>query len=374
LSRSLRPDTRPHIADILAFTVSSDKQSYKLHEPIRLTMALSNRTDRTLEVARPQIDDRVVSLVMKHHSGGRLLNYHSWGSEEINPLQTVILQPGQSVSTTEIIEASHTSDYTLKAEFMPCPSADSARLDLRGRLRAEPVSFTVRSSPDDRALLQTKMDRLLTALRREHARAPDWDGWLPTVDDIADAGPEAAPYLIAAIEAEQDEGVVTRLYWALNRIASPDALPLYQEALRRADRERQALALAGLRELHARETPAQREALAAILAAAIGAHPDPVRAGAADYLSTIPDPAVKQTFEKAVADEDPIIAPTASRYLAASEGLNLADWLAAASQRPTHARFLAARFIIADLDKAHERTTKAVTGIRSTLRSSGAWQ
>jgi len=156
---------------------------------------------------------------------------------------------------------------------------------------------------------------------------------------------------------------VTRLYWALNRIASPEALPLYQEALRAADAEQQELALAGLRELHASQTPAQREALTAILAAAIGAHPDPVRAAAADYLSTVPDPAVKQTFEKAVADEDPIIAPTASRYLAASEGLNLADWLAAASQRPTHARFLGARFIIADLEETWHTTKGDLAGL-----------
>ena len=42
---------------------------------------------------------------------------------------------------------------------------------------------------------------------------------------------------------------------------------------------------------------------------------------------------------------------TAARYLAAAERLDLAAWLAIAADQPTHARYLAARSVIGELEK-----------------------
>ena len=82
-----------------------------------------------------------------------------------------------------------------------------------------------------------------------------------------------------------------------------------------------------------------------------------------ERLTWIDDLRVAAHFEGAVEDDDKRVSMAAARYLAAAERLGLAEWLALAADKPTHARYLAARSVIGDL----ERTWHATKGDLPTV-------
>jgi hypothetical protein len=342
------PDTRENIADHLSFTIACDKEAYKLHEPVLLTLTITSKSTVAFEVARPSIDERIVHLGMDCPGGGKLIN-RFWGSNEIHPIEKVPLEPGESVSATETIETAQPGQYTIDGDYTTYRIATEGDREFRGRLKAEPAEFTVEDTADAEELLEAKVDRLLAALHDLQAKAPEWDGWLPPADDLVDLGQAGVPYVLDALAREGNALIVQRLLWALNHIASPDALTVYREALAHEDREVRELAVRGLYELCARQTPARGEALAALTGVLNGDSPDDLRAVAARNLAHIHDPAVKAAFEQAAVRGDRAVAQSAGRYLAAWEEMTLEDWLAAVAEQPTAARLAAARVVIGDL-------------------------
>jgi len=342
------PDTREDIADHLSFTIACDKESYKLHEPVLLTLSVTNKSTLDFEVARPRIDWRIMQLGMDYPGGGKSVDGF-WGSSEIHPIEKVALKPGQSISTTETIETAQPKRYTIHAEYHTHNIAAQGDREFRGGLRAEPVEFTVEATAGAQELLAAKVDRLLAALHDQQAKAPEWDGWLPPVDDIVDLGEPGVPYVLEALDREDNVLIVQRLFWALKEIGSSDALPAYVDALTHEDAEVRELGVLGLYELARRDTPIQPEALGALLGVLAGHFPDDLRAVAARNLANLRDPAIKAAFEESIGREDAAVAESAGRYLAAWEEMDLADWLAEVAEQPTQARFAAARVIIADL-------------------------
>jgi hypothetical protein len=356
------PDTRKDVNDVLAFTVSCDKASYRLHEPVQVSMTIANRSGSDLEVARPRFDWRVVGHAVLQGPKSKGLDF-SWGSDEIHPMEMISLKPGLSVSGTETIEVARPGCYTLEVEFNANQQTIEPPTDFRGRLNASPVAFEVRSSPDDSSLLPRKMERLFSQLRDQQAKDPRWDGWLPAGDDILEVGPEGAAYLMRAIPEEHEATVVRRLYAALADLATPEALPFYQQDLRGADDEQKKLAVKGLYDLCARGTSARQEALRSLLGALAGEHSESVRPAAVDCLVRLRDPAVRDAFKRMVADGEQVVSPRAARYLAAYGGLTLEKWFAVAAKEPTQARFVSARFIIEDLQRHWHITRGDLAGL-----------
>jgi hypothetical protein len=140
----------------------------------------------------------------------------------------------------------------------------------------------------------------------------------------------------------------SRMGWALRGTQSPDALPFLERCLT-GEMKTNAEIVLGILLDQIRAFPDREEALRILL---IGLeHKSPgIRRHAANRLNQLRVPRVEMALAVAVQDEDAGTAATAARYLAACEGLDLTEWLALAAAEPTHARYIAARPIIAEVE------------------------
>ncbi|HDY65640.1 MAG TPA: redoxin domain-containing protein [Phycisphaerae bacterium] len=211
-----------------------------------------------------------------------------------------------------------------------------------GMLSAKSVTFVTRKTADSDQILKAKFDRQIAGFRRK----------LPFENSVwqwgVQLGPGITKYLIAELERSGDVKFRNRMGWALKGIVTPKELPFFERCLTGQMKTEPGVVLDCLLKLH-KHSPAKEETLRLLLIA-LGHDSDGIRSGAAGRLSQIHDPRVKKAFEDAVASEDPATATRAARYLAAWEGLNLADWFATTAREPTHARYIAARSIIAEIE------------------------
>jgi len=338
------PDTRKPITDYLAFTAVCDKRLYKQHEPVKITLAISNKGDVPLKVARLWPNWKICRVMM--HDPVRGLMDRTWEGDE--PAEYVSLKPGERRTAEVTLETTQPGTYRVEAE-LNTHGALKTKLDLKGGLRTASVEFTVEKSDDETALLHAKIRRLLDRLCSQQAKASHWYLCLPASDDLTDMGAPVVPFLLAALEAESNPSVTRRLVRTLNDLADPAALSLYQEKLKSDDAELRKLAVAGLSTLC--KTIAADEALGSLLEILRDEAPDDLKTETSRYLARLRDERVREVFEEAVLRGDGAALPVVGRYLAAWEDMDLAEWLASVAKEPTHARFVSAQLILADLKK-----------------------
>lgn len=106
-----------------------------------------------------------------------------------------------------------------------------------------------------------------------------------------------------------------------------------------------------LYELYRKGQDGSAEVLATLLSA-MNHESGGVRRAAAEHLKGIYDPNIEGCFERAIGDENEEVRTIAARYLAAAEWLDLDEWLDEAANKPTNARYLAVRSIVAQLENA----------------------
>ena len=341
--RPREPDTRKNIADFLAVDVSIDKQVYRRHEPIQVTLTLRNKTDESVEIVRPALfDDRLVRVTLDYPGGSKLVS-QIWSY--LPEHEKITLEPGESVRSEGKLEVEPVGRYELRADL----HGMVVRGNWRGRLRAEPATFGVESSPQDKELFLKKFRRLMATFRGEFEVNPDWDGANETLqDDVTAMGPKVASLLIEEIEKTEDPRARELMLRPLVSLANPEALDFFAAMLDRA--EEPETVCRGLYGLY-HEGRNEEEALSVLIRVGMAHDKADVRRATADCLARIDDPKVKARFGSAVEDSDEEVRMTAARYLAAAERLDLAAWLAIAADQPTHARYLAARSVIGELEK-----------------------
>jgi len=342
------PDTRKNIADYLEVTLSVDKKVRRRHEPVQVTLVVRNKSDESVEIIRPVLfDDRLVNITLEYTrrdgSGGAGLVSDIWSY--LPEHEKITVEPGESVSTRAPLEVEGVGDYKLSADLRGLIH----RGNWRGFLRIKPVTFRVESSPQDEELFHAKFERLMAKFHAEFQSNPEWDGANKTLqDDVTAMGPRVAPLLIDQIEKTEDPRARKLLYRPIISVASPGALDFFAATLDRA--EAPETACRGLYGL-TYAPKVEDKALSVLIDVGMGHEKVEVRRAAAEYLKRIDKARVKTRFTSALDDKDEQVRMTAARYLAAAEGLDLAAWLSAAANEPTHARYLAARSIIGDLEK-----------------------
>lgn len=345
--REAPPKTWPSISDYLTLTLSCDKQVYAQHEPVQFTITLANKSDVEFQAVRPRIDGHLYSVGMDFPGGSKLVSAYC-----PDPPESVVLRPGSQLASTVTLETRGPGEYSLDAKLSAHSGAVKAAVRPQGWLFAESVEFTVERTHTEAELLDTKMKRLLDIVRAQRTRAP---GWNSVVGDLADVGPVVTPYLIAALGDDLPALVRTRLLWALNRVATPEALPVYKELLESDDAAMQKLAVAGLAGLWSRKPTAEAadHALDVLIVSLLTGKSEALRRETAKQLARLHSQEVRDAFEEAVTRDDDDVAKIAGPYLIAWEETALADWLAAAIREPTHARLASARVVIDDLRQAH---------------------
>ncbi|HUT31240.1 MAG TPA: hypothetical protein VMX13_15710 [Sedimentisphaerales bacterium] len=333
--REPKVDTRPQITDVLTMSLWTDKSAYKLHEPIELTVTITNETDQQASFKAPRDTSAFVLVIKSDRYSGRIGEFEQ--DQEFFPTDPVVIDAGQSIQYTKTIEAYELGKHTIEG------STRLGRGQWQGKLAAEPITFIVQESEDAELLLRAKFERLIEPCRGDQTgqRTYNWSR-------IRRLGPQAAKYLVAELEASDDTDFHRRMGEALVRWASPDTLGYLQEQLAGRMIDQQRVVFETLEAIYQR-SDAKDEALELLLFAL--EHPNrSIRRDAAKCLSKIHEGRVSEAFEAAVNDDHEAVAECAARYLAAEEHLELAAWLALAAEKPNKARYIAARSIIRELE------------------------
>lgn len=389
-------DPKTHISNLVPLTLSCDKSVYRLHEPIQLTFSMTNKSGVDLKIVRPRLDNGTMELDLDHSTRGWSIQYHS------KPREKIILKAGASLSTTETIEVEGTGKYQVQADYRGVEQALQPGFKSHGWHRTPRVSFVVEASRDSQSLREKKIERLLATFRKEFAESPDACWASLELDALEDMGPDVASDLIAAIKKEielrSDARMVERLLRSLNSLAwgdllSREAFAFYEECLRDESQPGiQKTAVLGLfhlnRQFRLYAFRRRSETALQVLLSALDSDSTELRRFTAETASRIRHPLVRDRFESLVTGEDKTMRRIAARYLAAYEGLGLADWLAGAASDPTRARFAAAQHIVRELEETFHiehgqvppgdwdevaKDPKAVGQFRDTLQAWEKW-
>ena len=89
--------------DLLDYTLLTDKRAYKLHEPVELTVSLTNKTDRELSFKAPRGYGSYFGVQMTYPHGGTVVSNFEH-LDQVFPADPVVIAPGESFRCTRIIE------------------------------------------------------------------------------------------------------------------------------------------------------------------------------------------------------------------------------------------------------------------------------
>ena len=338
-----RWQARKNIKDHVVLTIETDKDTYLLHEPIEITLTFRSISDRDIEVNC----HRIIISNMDYPGGSKELEC-AVGPYEPNQ-DTILLGSGESISATDTIEVALVGDYKIRCEY------DRFEGEWRDEIEAD-VAFRVNpvgSDQTEKQLFERKFSRLMDKVRCEGSRKiSDYSFTNALVNDeivgIAGMGPNVAPYIMKAIKVKEQD--YNCLYRPLKSFVGPEALGFFQDRLVHGAEDDWKSSCEWLYELFEKGQDGSSEAYAVLLSA-MNHENAGVRREVAEYLVRIYDPNVKAVFELAIEDEDEEVRIKAARYLAGAEGLDLDQWLEVAAKEPTVARYIAANYIIKQLEK-----------------------
>jgi hypothetical protein len=327
---------RKNIKDHLVLTLETDKDTYLLHEPIELTLAFTSTTDANIQLE----SSRTLRFDMDYNDGWKDVEC-AVGPYEPN-VETIVLGPWESISTTDALEIAQVGDYKIRCEY--------GRFDdpWRGELKDD-VVFRVNAvdSPDqEQQLFGAKFSRLTARLRLELSTENYDRSWVYALigDELvgmAGMGPKVVPHITETLKQEENGHVRELLYRVLKPLAGPEYLPFFQDRLAHGE----AGPVCGwLYDLYRKGQDGSAQAFATLLSA-MNHENAGVRRVVAEHLKGIYDPNIEACFDRAVDDENEEVSMIAASYLAAAEWLDLDEWLDVAAKKPTKARYIAARSI-----------------------------
>jgi hypothetical protein len=384
-TQQVRRLPRNHISYYLSIAVEVDKDTYRLHEPVLVTVTLTNISDTDLKVLRPVLfNDRFyrnVDIHLNYPGDSKTVQYE--GPREIED-EEIVLRAGESVTVTDTLEVPLIGDYQIE-----CGYEGQGEQQYRGGLKAEPVTFSVSAvgdSKQERRLFEAKFDRLMEQLRHDLEADPNHNYANSTVGDeitgMASMGPKVAPYIIEVLQYQTNPSARQLLWRPLRSVAGPNELPFFAERLMQGEAER---TCRWLYEFYRKEQQGSEEAFVALLSAMTHENAG-VRHEVSRHLAQIYNPSVEACFKAALEDQDEQIRIKASRYLAGAEWLDLDQWLAKAIEEPTRARYIAARSIIKQLERTWritkgqlpevtwEQASEDPQELKQFREVAGAWQ
>jgi hypothetical protein len=366
-------DKRPKVSDLFTLVISTDKKVYKLHAPIEITLELTNKTDRDVSFARPKNMFPFFRVTMRSSRiSGMVTAFDK--NESFFSTDPVVIKAGKTVRVSATVETEAIGNHTVEALLRSS--------EWQGDLKPEPLTFAVEHSAEDASLFKVKFLRLITLCHDEFNKEP------MTCDygRLLDMGPEMIPLLVADLEASNDPRYRQRMGYAMQRMATADALPYFEKLLRGDMNFDRDMVLTSLQGMIQRKVGVERAI--SLLIMALKHENATVRRDAAVRLRRLNNPNVKDAMEFAVDDKDEETAIMAARYLAAYQKIDLAAWLSAAAEKPNRGHFLAAQSIVGELEQTWKTTKgdmpkgaweevakspEAVDAFRRTLLAWQAW-
>ena len=369
-------DNRLNAAEHLKFQLSTDKPQYCRHEPIEITLSLTNIGSNAVAASRPYARAPFVDGIFKGATEGRGgVFLREPTPVKDNAIRPIPLEPGQTMTEQFTLEIEPSADGECSVDATYGPGDQ-----WKGNCKSK-VAFRIETSTEDSAFLAAKMARLLATLRKAAAdRGLNADGSVPFVDPaILELQRRSTPFLIAAIRAETDQAFLPWLYSPLVQLADPDSLPLFAERLPKATPSEQRYICRGAGMLlqyddvkgpaadilaAAAKSPdatvrfealhclryTKEERVATTIESALADSDANVRFEAVHYLGNAKDERAAKRIEEVLTDNDARVRELAAMLLAQKEAVPLDQWFRRAASQPNRTRYTAARIIISRLE------------------------
>jgi RNA polymerase sigma factor (sigma-70 family) len=340
-------DELPDINDVLELTLSVVRNTFKLGDELELTVKIRNKSseDYTFEL-HPEVPS-ALDISISHPNG--VIGFDFGTSEQLFPADPLELKAYKSVTSTQTIEPDVAAGYAISIRLWFATEA------WPGEIQADPINIVVLEPNEFERRLKERFDHDVAEFRKHvQARREDSRRYPSIGTNVQEwareLGPHVLKYLTAELEAEPDRMFQKRLSRALMGIITPEMLPFLKKCFTdemMADHE---YIIDCLMSLYYNQD-VQDEALEGLFLALTHENVR-YRRNAVERLVRIEgDPRVEAALAESVHEDDEEIGATSARYLAADEGLALADWFEAVAKEPTYTRYGVARWIIHMLEK-----------------------
>ncbi|MBN1973062.1 MAG: sigma-70 family RNA polymerase sigma factor [Sedimentisphaerales bacterium] len=347
-------DTRKNIKDYLNITIKTDKSTYYLHEPVKVTLTATNKSNTDITINKPHVIVSVMRPLV-----GLLINYPGGqtsidkGAQPYSPEdEKIMIKAGESFATNDTIEVSGTGEYSLEYTY-EIPSIEP---EFKGNIRTQPAAFTVTSIngvAKEKQLFNAKFARIMEKFYKETAKDPNWNGNNNVSDEmigLPGMGPEVAPYIIKAIENEKNKISRQLLLTALCSVADSEYIPYFKDRLINGETDPVCNWLLKTYTQSGTNENIRKQAVEALIAGMSNTEVE-ARQRVCSFLTKIYDRNVETCFVKAVEDENQNIKLDAGFYLAAAKWLELAEWLKLASNEPDYAQYISACTVVKKLEQ-----------------------
>lgn len=337
-----RVDTRPEAKDSVAVTLKTNQKTYRLHEPIELTVTIKNLAKSPI-----RFESRLLKQQAQPFNDLRMTTERTSVEIRLLELGTIDsfgdyleIPPGQSRDLTQLIESSDLGKHSLQIRF------EDYSL-WKGYLKVG-TEFEVVTGNHD-ALLNEKFNRLMASALLEFKNEPRHAGNFR----FQPLGAAGLPLLVEYLQKCEDGPFRRYLGKELSRIADKSTLPYLQQLLKTDLEFDGETVVEALWRIYCQEDFTSRpipETTQLLIEA--GQHRNvEVRRSAVKALRHSVNEAVDQFMQHATEDSDNQVASLAARYVAARQQLPLHRWLYQASRKMTPASLLAARSIVWQLEQ-----------------------
>ncbi|KKK65333.1 hypothetical protein LCGC14_2975210, partial [marine sediment metagenome] len=207
---------QPQIGDFFSMTLATDRKEYTQHEQVRITVTLTNKTDKDITFDLPEPMFYAFNITMRHPTGSGILGEFE-GSTDVFHTDPMLLKAGKSFECTRTVGTFALGEHVVGGVFrLFSPKWP-------GMLSAKSVTFVTRKTADSDQILKAKFDRQIAGFRRK----------LPFENSVwqwgVQLGPGITKYLIAELERSGDVKFRNRMGWALKGIVTPKELPFFEK-------------------------------------------------------------------------------------------------------------------------------------------------
>lgn len=341
-------DRRPEIAESIEVKLETDKQEYLRHEPIKVTITVTNLTDdairyeskRALSGTQP-----FSSLDVRWPRGRSSLDWFEAGLDEPTGAE-IVFPPGQPVKFIKVIDVGGIGAHEIHLSFKD--SKWSGSLDVTS-------PFTVLDESTNK-LFYAKFDRIMAVCRKQLEET----GNAARTSDFRQMGDEAAPLLIETIRECDDPEFCKHLGRALRATYDINSLP-FLEKLFAAHARGESIPielhdaveclwnLCNWRGVQGGVMPAHQAARDLVFRTTLEAKTGTPSALGLMNRSVMPE--IDEFMWLATDATNVNTATTAARYIARRQQVPLKKWFALAAEKPNRHNLLAARSIITELRK-----------------------
>ena len=336
---SQRPhvDSRPKATESASVTMATDKQRYKLHERVKLSVTVRNLTKEAFRFPSNRVKHGGQPFdVNLHYDRGRSWVYlfEDNVNEPKGPFVEIPAGASRTFSRWVEVENPGKQEFRIRFEDYSLWS---------GYVKAS-VPFTVEKTTDN-SLLQAKFDRLIEQCLQEYRRSPN----SVRSSRFWQLGEPGVPLLIGYLKSCEDGRLRDRLGRGLEAHVTETALP-YLEDLLESDLEHDGSTLIKSLWHVAWREKEPKKAISLLVKA--GKHSNPsVRLQAVEQLYFATMPEVDRFMQIASEDADIAVATAAAKYVVARQGLPLDEWLEYASSNVTPGGVVAAQSVISRLER-----------------------